>query len=391
MGRTVAVLALAACPLGVLTGSASGLPATTASCSAPRVGAPIYGDFNPIWSPQGSRIALTHVGKANQTFQIEDVRSHRRHSLGPTSSLLGRDTWPSWSPNGRSLALVGDAAWSAPVPGICEPTVQSDIFRVDSAGGSAVNLTNTPAQFEFGPSWSPDGARIAYVVEGSQGNGNHLIVASVQGRAVAGERTFDLPPGWSQAYRPTWSPDGRSLVFTRLLTSASRATLTEIWMLDLSSSKLQQLTDRAWSPTWSPVTATWSPDSSKLAYTRSELTQSRTPIGNRIWVSSRDGSSAHALTVSKGLVNDDEPSWSPDGRLIAFTRTDDHGVSSLFTVQPDGHHLRLIAKGEQPSWSPDGRLAFERSPPSGGDISPQEKARIWIVDPRARLLRPRVL
>jgi Tol biopolymer transport system component len=81
-----------------------------------------------------------------------------------------------------------------------------------------------------------------------------------------------------------------------------------------------------------------------------------------IWTMRADGS--HLRKLTKDRQEDHCPSWSPDGRWIAFTRRNVH-LADLFVMRADGSHVRRVLKlrGAEtcPRWSPDGnRLAFVR-------------------------------
>jgi TolB protein len=81
-----------------------------------------------------------------------------------------------------------------------------------------------------------------------------------------------------------------------------------------------------------------------------------------------DGSGLRRLPNTRG---GSEPAWSPDGRLLAFTRTravPSGGVSDLYVVRPDGSGLRLVVRDAgAPAWSPDARsFVFMRSVCGGG-------------------------
>jgi Tol biopolymer transport system component len=49
------------------------------------------------------------------------------------------------------------------------------------------------------------------------------------------------------------------------------------------------------------------------------------------------------------------PAWSPDGRLVAFSRVDPSGESMIYLVRPDGTGIRRLSEGDDPAWSPDGK------------------------------------
>ncbi|MGH2596640.1 MAG: TolB family protein [Actinomycetota bacterium] len=85
--------------------------------------------------------------------------------------------------------------------------------------------------------------------------------------------------------------------------------------------------------------------------------------GEHLWVVEPDGTGARQLTTGDGS-SDTGPSLSPDGRTVAFTRTDQHG-SAIYTIGIDGTGLTQLigAPATDPSWSPDGsQIAFAGSP-----------------------------
>ena len=111
----------------------------------------------------------------------------------------------------------------------------------------------------------------------------------------------------------------------------------------------------------------WSPDGEAIAYVAS-----RGAGQCSLWIYRLKDQSQRELTTCLALFT---PSvdWSPDGRWIAFSATD-QGVGGLFLIQPDGSGLRRLTAAppaamadHQPAWSPDGqRLAFARQDPADG-------------------------
>lgn len=96
-----------------------------------------------------------------------------------------------------------------------------------------------------------------------------------------------------------------------------------------------------------------------------------------IWTMEPDGSNPRNLTNDGPEPADSAPAWAPDGTTIAFA-SNRSGNSDIWTMDEDGGGLTNVteraAYDDQPSWSPDGRIAFTSSPQlaSPGDI--------WVID-----------
>jgi Tol biopolymer transport system component len=101
----------------------------------------------------------------------------------------------------------------------------------------------------------------------------------------------------------------------------------------------------------------YSPDGRSIAFLRSQ----------RLWVARADGHRARPVTPRGWLVGDQE--WSPGGTRLAFVRGFDESVrSAVFTVKPDGSGLQRLLKAPMPvrlydgAWSPDGSaIVYEQS------------------------------
>jgi Tol biopolymer transport system component/polyisoprenoid-binding protein YceI len=174
------------------------------------------------------------------------------------------------------------------------------------------------------------------------------------------------PGSWSSDLAPQLSPDGAKLVYTRGIATQTSGEPDQIYVLDLSrSARPKQLTEASFTATLWP---SWSPDGRKLAFAQSEGESSA------IWVMNANGRNAHALTeddlVEQETFTPDEfPTWSPDGRRIAYTSFLQDGNDDIFVMNADGSGQVRLTSGPEydsdPAWSPDGkRIAFSRD----GDI-----------------------
>lgn len=91
--------------------------------------------------------------------------------------------------------------------------------------------------------------------------------------------------------------------------------------------------------------------------------------------------------LTSGVVDDRSPSWSPDGRTIAFQRD-----WQIWVMDADGTNQRQLTKGPHksgfPTWSPDGRLiAFHSNRRSGRDVAKGGNWDVWLMDKDGELAK----
>jgi gamma-glutamyltranspeptidase len=106
---------------------------------------------------------------------------------------------------------------------------------------------------------------------------------------------------------------------------------------------------------------------------------------DRIWLTGADGRSGRALRPESGAT-EREPSWSLDGRFLAFAADDGHGFD-LYVADADGKNVRRLtdAAGDErwPSWTDDGRVVFSRR---GGPFEPWQLHVVSAAGGEARML-----
>lgn len=103
-----------------------------------------------------------------------------------------------------------------------------------------------------------------------------------------------------------------------------------------------------------------------------------------IWIVGPDGENPTRLPSS---IRDADPSWSPDGEQISFTRLNgcqnpECVFGDVWVMDADGTDQRLVTKGFNPSWSPDGeKLAYESCATSGFYPCDNDKRNVSLVNP----------
>ncbi len=173
-----------------------------------------------------------------------------------------------------------------------------------------------------------------------------------------GARLTNLTNNWADDVSPVWSPDGRRIAFVSFRdTLAGKWNLGPgtIYLLDFdpmtgSGGNLVRLTDGGGNDGW----PTWSPDGRRIAF------QSDRSGNWDIWIINVDGTGLTQLTHSP--ADDEHPDWSPDGKKIAFS-SDRSGNSDIWVIGADGSNpvnlTHAPRRDRYPMWSPDGKtIAF---------------------------------
>jgi Tol biopolymer transport system component len=147
----------------------------------------------------------------------------------------------------------------------------------------------------------------------------------------------------AEEFAPAWSPDGAKIAFSRFTGSHF-----QIFVMNSDGSGAEQLTFADAAATG----AAWSPDGTRIAFTRCRDSCD-------VYVMDADGRNVRRLTHGDP-PGDESPTWSPDGRAIAFA-----DIDGIFAIGPGGVWSRITdgpADDADPAWSPDGgEIAFDGS------------------------------
>jgi Tol biopolymer transport system component len=262
-----------------------------------------FSDFNPAWSPDGSRIAVGRQPEGTSAWDIYLLAADGSGATNLTNNPA-HYRFQAWSPDGTRLAFIID-------------TGTTDIYTINADGSGLVNLTNDPTILSRYPAWSPDGTRIAFDAEYDDGSTVRRVIYVMNADGSGRVRVTNHEGDDS---RPVWSPDGSRIAFDNQ-PDHGRA----IYTVNPDGSGLARL-----SPADSIATSpAWSPDGTRVAFNN---------YGNTLYanvaVVNADGTGLVNLTNIPG-VSQGSPQWSPDGSRIVYVSYQD-GNGEVYIMSADG-------------------------------------------------------
>jgi dipeptidyl aminopeptidase/acylaminoacyl peptidase len=204
---------------------------------------------------------------------------------------------------------------------------------------------------KFAPKYSPDGRRLAYVVDFDGGENFHLFVHDFDTGADTDltpkrEMNFALQPNFC------WSPDGKQIAFV----SNQGGNFDAYIMPSAGGAARCMLAIHR--PCWD---VHWSPDGNWLAVTFESTGQDY-----GVYLVPLDGGEAFPLADGNGPLNAHNPAWLPDSKKLAFHSDAPNGWHQIGLFAPSNREIAWLtgeaADCRTPSWSKDGsKLAYIRA------------------------------
>ncbi len=338
------------------------------------------------FSPDGEMIYYVAILERNKFVPT----LYRIPVLGgtPTKVLDRVFSAIAFSPDGKQFAFVR----------LNQDDVALIVANTDGSGQPrTIAISKQPSGFSTaGPSWSPDGKRIACGLFNGTGAGHATVVeVPVEGgdpRPIGSEK-------WAGVGRVIWLRDGSGLIMTAVPESSSSG--TQIWFLPYSDGPARRITNDLngygevslgltadsgtiatiqqinSSSIWLtdankdenqaqrvlqtnlPETVAWTSDG-KLVYA------SRTGENWDLWITNREGSETRQLTADAFI--DQQPSVSLDGRYVVF-QSNRSGSRNIWRMDIDGSNPKHLTEGSYDDASPvcsaDGRHVIFMSRRSG--------------------------
>ncbi len=260
---------------------------------------------------------------------------------------------PRWTPDGKYLTFVSSRY----------ETKSSQIWRMDRRGGEAEKLTDLKRSIgEY--VWSPDSKKIAMVIQDQESSDeaekkktakpimmdryhfkqdgagylerkrNHLYVFDVETKKLDTLTRGDFDEG-----SPVWSPDGKKIVFVSNRTpDPDRNGNSDLWVIEAKQgATIKQLT------TWqdSDTNPSWSPDGKWIAYLKSQTPEYDIYDQSQIAVIPADGGTPKVLSLAYDR-DVSAPRWSSDSKSI-YTVMDDNRRSHVTVFDLEGNKKSLTS------------------------------------------------
>ena len=256
-----------------------------------------------------------------------------------------------------------------------------EIYVMDANGKNLRRLTNN-RHADGSPSWSPDGKRIVFTSHRDE----HAHIkhgwptSEIYVMDADGGNQQRLTENHVHDLTPVWSPDSERIVFAS--DRDEPRPYCDIYVMDADGSNIQRLTNHRFDERY----PSWSPDGKRIVFSarREGHFENKFAVTFEIYVMDADGGNLQRLTENR--KNDYAAVWSPDGKRIAFSsdRKGDFANFEIYVMDADGGNPQNLTNNRAwdwaPSWSPDSKRIAFRSDRDGHVINGKSTHEIYVMD-----------
>ncbi|OLD96104.1 MAG: hypothetical protein AUG79_03695 [Gemmatimonadetes bacterium 13_1_20CM_4_69_16] len=210
------------------------------------------------------------------------------------------------------------------------------VYMIDQDGADRQLVSSSDHQ-AMSPAWAPDGRRFAYM-EFSAGHGQ-LFVQPLG----SGKRQPVVTTGQALDFTPAFSPDGKTLAFSRATEEGTD--LPQIYVMAADGTDQQLFAPFDYGVTGSSNAPDWSPDGQSVAFHRD--------VAGTLQVFVLDVRT-RAVRQLTSLGRNEDPTWAPDSRHLAFV-SDRSGYRQLWIIDLETGRIRPLLQqsgARLPAWSP---------------------------------------
>lgn len=290
-----------------------------------------FDDREPSWSRDGSRIAFASDRSGNYDIWDVDIATGAVRQLTRNAA---NDFAPAYSPVDSTIAFVS------------EREDRREVWSVNAATGAEASVAPAAGAVSA-PSWNRDGSRVIYHV--IAGNRSELML---DGREItADEDVFAFRAQWPSATDVIYTADGK--IKKRPIAGGSAATIEFTAAVSFTRTPYKHAVRDFDSRTERPVRGVMapviSPDGTQVAFAA---------LGD-LWLmpigpSTSLGASGQAKRLTSDRFVEMHPTWSPDGRSLAFSSDRDGTMDIWVRELATGAERKVASEATKASWAPRG-------------------------------------
>ncbi len=260
-------------------------------------------DFAPAWSPKKEMIAFLSNRNGTSALWLMDWTGESKRQISEPGTVISDFRW---APDSKRIAVEvinNGSNWIA-------------VLEIES--GELDRLTSQTEDVRIG-NWSPDGEWLLYAVVGGETPG-------IRRRNPVGVDEITVTTGPDT--NPSWSPDGRSIAFNRVV-GARGDTTTDLYVTDKDGDKITNLAPDEFDET----SYDWAPNSKHIVFV------SESSGNAEIYVATPDGNDTERLTSNR--VIDAAPRWNSKGSSILFLSEGD-GSFDIYAMNKNGEQQKRM-------------------------------------------------